>query len=104
MSDKAPSNLTVLLNINATSLNFSWQFAFEEKLSPFQGFSVFCRTSSPYSFKETVYETTTTRAEVVGLKPFTDYEIRVAPRHLIGLGFISDGITVKTSEWGKVLI
>ena len=103
VSDKAPSNL-IVPGITATSLNLSWQFAFEEKLSPFQGFSVFCRRFWPYSLKETFYETTTTRAEIVGLKPFTEYEVRVAPWHLIGLGFISDGITVKTREWGKVLI
>ncbi len=100
MSDKTPSNLNVL-DIKATSLKLSWEFSLEEKLSPFQGFSIFLSKRKPIRVWDIFYEGTITQAGIVGLQPFTDYEIQVAPRHLIGLGFISDGISVKTREGGK---
>ena len=98
MSDIAPSNLSVL-EINATSLILSWKFTLKEKVSPFQGFSVFYSASR--GVWENFFEATTTQAEIGHLQPYTDYQFRVAPRHLVGLGLISDGISVKTKEWGK---
>jgi hypothetical protein len=94
VSDAPPSNLTVV-NITATSLELSWEFTLEEKLSPFQGFSVFVG-ALPNAFEGTV-----TEAYIGNLKPHKYYRIFVAPRHLVGLGLISEGIWVKTAEWGK---
>ena len=96
VSDIAPSSLN-FLEINATFLKLSWKFTLQEKLSPFQGFSVFYSTSR--SVWENVFEATTTQGEIGNLQPYTDYQFRVAPRHLVGLGLISDGISVKTKEW-----
>lgn len=98
VSDKSPFNLS-LLEVNATSFYLSWKFTFEEKLSPFQGFAVFYESSKPAAEKK-MYESKLCEGEVVGLQPFTEYKVRVAPRHLLGNGFISDVISIKTHEWG----
>ena len=99
MNDKPPLNLTVS-NVSSTSFNLSWEFTIDDKLSPFQGFSVHYNTS------DGVYscETTVNHVEVVGLKPYTNYTVDVAPRYLVGFGLMSKVLSVKTAESGKSLM
>lgn len=68
-----------------------------DKLSPFQGFSV--RYNTPHD--EHSCETTVNHVEVVGLKPYTDYTVDIAPRYLVGFGLISKMFRVKTAESSK---
>lgn len=98
MNGKRPLNVHAS-NVSHTSFNLSWEFTMEDKLSPFQGFLIQCRTSHVYSC-----ETTVNHVEVVGLKPYTNYLIDVAPRYLIGFGLISEMFSVKTAEWSKSMM
>ena len=99
MNGKRPLNVHAS-NVDHTSFNLSWEFTMEDKLSPFQGFFVQYRTSNDvYSC-----ETTVNHVELVGLKPYTNYTINVAPRYLIGFGLISEMFSVQTAEWSKSMM
>ena len=104
MSDK-PTNLKDL-EVTNNSVKLSWEFKFEEKLSPFQGFAVFFAEESSDNkmrFKKINIETTAKQVKVDGLKAHTVYFFYVASQHLVGLGFISDRIEIKTQEGSKII-